>query len=615
MSSSPPPSAHTAWIDFGDPLAPEAPRWRWRFGAPRRWWVAWRADEVPAVLDAVHAASCAGAWCVGWVAYEAAAAAGLPVSAPAAGQALAVWAAFDRAEPWPIEPTAADGPCPAWQVQGWTPAWDEAAIAQAVQQVRDRIECGEFYQVNLTQRVRAQWRPAGDTPVQAALLAWFERLLDAQPGGYALLLDARAAGVQPWAVASVSPELFVDWCGSTLTTRPMKGTAARVSDPEQDAARARTLQADPKERAENVMIVDLLRNDLGRVAQLGSVRVRDLWQVQALPTVWQMTSTVQAQARAGLRLSDLWRALFPCGSVTGAPKHQAMACIRALERDPRGVYCGAAGIVQPGGRVTLNVPIRTLVLTGEPQRSTVVVGVGSGVTWGSSAQGEAAEWRAKLAFVARADAPFALLESLRLERGRVARARSHWRRLHRAALHFGWWWAGAPQAVRRRWWDALRAAARAHPQGIWKLRVVVERSGQVQAQVTPVQPWTSPVSIALAHEPMVAVDDFVRHKTTRRDAYARFVAPPGCVDVLLYNAVGEITECTIGNIAACVDGQWVTPPLSCGLLPGVMRSHLLRQGVLREARLTLDDIPRVTRWALMNSVRGWVEARLVRPSG
>ncbi|TSE20931.1 Aminodeoxychorismate synthase component 1 [Tepidimonas alkaliphilus] len=600
-----------AWVDFADPLQPAGPRWRWHLQQPVRVWVARTPAEVPALLDEVHAAACGGLWCVGWVAYEAAQAwwPRLPWRALPPGSAYALWAAYADAQPWAPQAHSFEA---GWRLDSWQRPWtaDQARVALAT--IRQRIEQGVCYQVNLTERRRASW--CADDPAQTplALRAWFDRLRDAQPGGYAMLLEAAPLAVQPWALLSLSPELFVDWHGSTLTAQPMKGTAPRQPDPQADRAAAQRLRDDPKERAENIMIVDLLRNDLGRVARTGSVRVTELLALQALPTVWQMTSTVQAEARAGLRLSELMAAVFPCGSVTGAPKGEAMRLIGELERDPRGVYCGALGLMQPGGRVTLNVPIRTLALHGSPQRAWVSYGVGSGVTWDSDPEAELREWEAKTQLLHRAAQPFELLESLRLQEGRPLRWRAHWRRTWAAALAFGWPWAERQvRAVRRRWLQAVATLARQRPSGVHKVRVRLNRAGQVQAEAAPLAPWPHPARVTLARAPLQVADALlVRHKTTLRQHYEAHRAPPGYVDVLLYNERGELTEGTLANIAARLDGVWVTPPVRCGLLPGVMRAQLLRQGRLQERVLTLDDVPRVQAWAWLNSVRGWVEVEL-----
>jgi para-aminobenzoate synthetase/4-amino-4-deoxychorismate lyase len=407
-------------------------------------------------------------------------------------------------------------------------------------------------------------------------------------------------------VSSVSPELFFHWKDGVVTTQPMKGTAPRGADDATDRASADALLATPKERAENLMIVDLLRNDLSRIAAPGSVRVPRLFELHALPTVWQMTSTIRARTRPGLRLAELFAALFPCGSVTGAPKRAAMAAIRSLEASPRGVYCGALGVMQPGGEVTFNVPIRTVVLRADdprdPARWRMECGIGSGITYDSRAASEAQEWRDKQAFLRRAARPVELLESLRLEDGRYWLLDGHLARLAQAAKHFG-----HPLDVARVR-DALDATARTLPTGVHKVRLRVTDRGEVLVDASPLAPTQEPVRLAFASRPMPPADEFILHKTTRREAYAAFTPTGGAFDTLLWNAAGELTETTIGNVALRIDGRWLTPPVSAGLLPGVCRAALLAEGRVAEARLLVDDLAKAEGVAFFNSVRGWLAA-------
>ena len=608
------PDAPVALVDFPDPTDASAPRWRWRFQRPLRWLVAHDPSQVAGLLDAAHEAALQGHWCVGWVAYEAAPglAPHLPVKALPPGHPYAVWGVFDQAEPW--EPDAeAPPPDASWHVEGWHADLSDERIEQHVDTIRELIRQGEVYQINLTSRLDSAWHNPEGADARG-MLPWFQALRRSQAEAYCLYLDGRAAARQPGAVLSVSPELFVDWHQGQLTTRPMKGTAARQPSPAADAQAAEHLRHSPKEQAENLMIVDLLRNDLSRVAQVGSVSVPSLFDVKAWPTVWQMTSTVTATSRPALKLSELFTALFPCGSVTGAPKRQAMHHIARLERSPRGVYCGAVGLIQPGGRATFNVPIRTATLNTPPPPAPwhARCGIGSGITLDATPAGEVREWRAKQAFLKRADQPFQLIESLRLDEGQIPRIDLHLARLLASATHFQWPWAlvasGAEVLARAR--AALQQHAAPHPTGVHKLRLLVDVHGQLHTECAPLQGWGPSPRVALATQPMPEADDFVRHKTTRRQVYAGFAPPAGCVDTLLYNERQELTEFTIGNLALELDGLWCTPPLSSGLLPGVMRQHLLSQGQLHERVLTLSDVPRASRIALLNSVRGMVEVTL-----
>ena len=551
-----------------------------------------RATTPAAVIDVLaqaEAAARAGAWVLGGLRYEAAAAFDAALTTHEAVAPLADFAVFDTApEPWPAGEPAHTG------LLAWQDAQPDAT--PAIERIRHYIRAGDCYQVNLTTRLHAA--AAGLDPAQL-----FLALHASQPGGFSLFL--REAGV-----ASVSPELFFDWRPAAgghgswqLAAQPMKGTAPRGSDPVEDEAAQAHLRSSDKERAENLMIVDLLRNDLSRVAQLGTVQVPRLFELHALPTVWQMTSTVTALSRPGLTLADAFAALFPCGSVTGAPKVRAMQVIRELEPTARGWYCGALGLIQPGGAATFNVPIRTV----EFNDRGLTCGIGSGITLDSEPAAEIDEWRAKMRFLLRAEAPIAALETLRLEAGVAVRAEAHLARMQRTARHFG---LGFSRDEVR---SQLAALAAAHPEGCWRLRLTSDAQGTLAHTLTALTPTREPVRLALAGRPMAVGGpqaEFIAHKTTRREVYA-FDKPPGVFDLILWNEAGELTECSFGNLALQIDGGWLTPPRSAGLLPGVLRAELLAQGRLREARLTRDDLVRATGIAFFNSLRGWLEAELV----
>ncbi len=575
--------------------------------------VAHALHEVRGVLDAVFGAAQQGRWCVGHVRYEAAPAFDAALQTHAADGPLAWFAVYDA--PLPPCDGADDAVAAATPAQlVWTDSPERAVFDTALAQIQQAIAAGELYQVNYT----APFHGTLQGPAQAL----FAALLRAQPGGYAAYLQAGDEQV-----LSVSPELFFDWQdapeGGTLLARPMKGTAPRGATPEQDALQAEHLRTAPKERAENVMIVDLLRNDMSRVALPHSVKVPALFATQALPTVWQMTSDVTARTRPGTTLTDVFAALFPCGSVTGAPKVRAMQMIRALEPAPRGVYCGAVGVVRPGGvagpdgkhpvAATFNVPIRTVLLRsagGDTDASPVIAeatcGIGSGITSGAEAGAEWAEWHYKRAFVDRASGPFELLETLGLHDGKYPHADQHVRRMGEAAAHFGFVFDA--HAARQ----TLQTAALQHRNGDWRVRLLLAADGSTRAEAFALQATAEPVHLRLAPRAFVAAhSEFVRYKTTRRAHYAAFApTTPGVFDTVLWNEAGEITEGTFGNIAAFIDGRWVTPPLSCGLLPGVGRAVALREGRVVEAVLRVADVPRVQGWAFINSLRGWLDATL-----
>lgn len=553
------------------------------FGAPRTVLQTHELSGVRAVIEAAEAAACQGAWVIGWLAYEAAAAfdPALPTHAPDGPLA---WFGVHDAPLDGLVPVAADAVRVAWE-----PAPGERAVFdRALHELLQAIEAGELYQANHTARWRGELQ-------QGHALDLFETLRREQPAGYAAFVDAG-----DHQVLSVSPELFFDWDGSEVLTRPMKGTAPRGRDALEDAALATQLAASAKERAENVMVVDLLRNDLSRVALPGSVQVPSLFDVQALPTVWQMTSDVRARTRPGTRLFDLLQALFPCGSVTGAPKRQAMRRIVQHEVGPRGVYCGAMGVLRPGGGATFNVAIRTVALQGRA----LSMGVGSGITAGSRARAEWREWQHKAAFAQRAAEPFELLETLALDGGQWRHEALHRERMAASARHFGFAW------VEKAWHAALRKLADEHPTGLWRVRVLGARDGRIAASAHAMAATPVPVSLVLTERPFLSAHSpFVRHKTTRRAHYeAAERTLPGVFDTLLWNDEGELTECIRGNIALRFDDEegWLTPALDCGLLPGIGRQVALAEGRVREAVIPVSALSVAREIAFLNSLRGWL---------
>ncbi len=592
------PEAHahafSALIDFSDPCDPGASRLRLAFGTPRQTLVAHSCDQVRPLLDAAQAQAQRGHWCVGYVRYEAAPAFDPALAVQRADGPLAWFGVHDSAQPWPAgQPDPSAAPRATWDAALAWPAFE-----QAVAEIHRAIAAGELYQVNYTARLRGVLEAGTSQQACGQLLAFFAALQRAQPGGYGAYIDTGDEQI-----LSVSPELFFDWRGQRLLTRPMKGTAARGATAREDAAASAALRGCAKERAENVMIVDLLRNDLSRIAEPFSVRVPRLFHTEALPTVWQMTSDVEARSRADCTLADVFAALFPCGSVTGAPKVAAMRSIRALEPDARGIYCGAVGVLRPGGAATFNVPIRTVTLRG----NAACCGIGSGITAGARAEDEWREWRHKRAFLDRASAPFELLETLALDDGESRDAPAHLARMAASARHFGFAW-NELEAER-----CLEAARIRHAAGRWRLRMLLDAQGRMQVQAFPMDALPASVRLQLANRAFdEAGSEFVRFKTTRRAHYDAFAPTrPGVFDTLLWNARREITECTRGNVALrMADGRWVTPALHCGLLGGIARARCLREGRLVEAVVRVEDLPRVRALAFVNSLRGWIDAAL-----
>lgn len=571
-------------------------------GTPAPALVAEQPAEVVPVLRAVEAAAAAGWWAAGFVSYEAAT--GLDptlVTRRAAcgegcGEVPLAWFALFAAPhvTAPVQP----GPTPerGYSVAPWQPDWQPAGYRHQVEAVRERIAAGDTYQCNLTVRLRSQ--------AEGDLSGLYRDLAVAQRGAYNAYLDTGR-----FVVASASPELFFEWSADQVTTRPMKGTAARGRWPAEDSEQAGKLVRSAKDRAENVMIVDLLRNDLGKLAEPGSVAVGALLALERFETVWQLTSTVTARPRPGTTLTDIFRALFPCGSVTGAPKQRTMALIADLEESRRGVYCGAVGVVAPPGapfRARFNVAIRTVVV--DRVSGAAVYGTGGGITWDSTAQSEHVELLAKAAVLVTPGEEFALVETLGFTpRGGLRNRELHLARLAASAGYFGFSF-DAGQAR-----SALRGTL-AGVSGPRRVRLVLSRSGAVTAESAPMPPPPRrPVVVAVDPEPVDPSQVWLYHKTTRRSTYQeRAARHPGVDDVVLLNDRGEVTETTIANLAVRLQGSWWTPPIAAGCLPGVERLRLLRRGRLRERTVTLAELCSADGIALVSSLRGWRPAVLER---
>jgi para-aminobenzoate synthetase/4-amino-4-deoxychorismate lyase len=474
----------------------------------------------------------------------------------------------------------------------WQATQSDNELLASLHTVRQSIAQGRYYQLNLTTALQAHGNG------QAAAL--FGGLRALQPSQYGFLLDT-----PDWAVASASPELFFHWHEGHLLTQPMKGTASPSGDPALDRLQ---LQASAKDRAENVMIVDLLRNDVSRVARPGTVRVSSLFDVQSQPTVVQMTSTVQGQTREGTSLADVFRALFPCGSVTGAPKAETMSHIASLETRPRGVYCGAMGMILPGGSCLFNVAIRTI--THQKATGDLSYAVGSGVTWYSDPADELREWQVKAGLAHRVARAFEVLETVRLQDGCWHLLDLHLDRLGRTARHFSY---PADLATIR---AALERVSAAQPSGCWRGRWLLAAEGAFRVELHPMDALPLPLTVQWATSAMAGDAAYIRHKTTFRPHYdAHRPVAAQASDTLLWDAQGQVLETLRGNLVMQdAQGLW-TPPDGL-LLPGVMRQHLLQAGTIRQRPMTRDALLRAEALWVVNSLRGWMPvACLVEASG
>jgi para-aminobenzoate synthetase/4-amino-4-deoxychorismate lyase len=552
-----------------------------------------RLEDVHRLLDDVEAETGAGRYAAGFVAYEAAPAfdRALTVRAErAVGLPLAWFGIFaTRRTAEPLRAPDEDPP------GSWSSELDELGYGVAIGRIKERIAAGWTYQVNFTEQL--------DRPYPGDPFLLYRQLVSAQAGAYQGYFET-----DEFAIACGSPELFFALEGDRVISRPMKGTAARGRFPIEDAARAEGLLASAKERAENVMIVDLIRNDIGKIAVPGSVEVPEICRLERYPTLWQLTSTVEARLTEGTGLADVFAALFPCGSVTGAPKASTMALISELERSPRGAYCGAVGYVGPHAEhrwAQFAVGIRTAVV--DRARGHASYGVGSGITWDSTEGGEWAELAVKTAVLAAAAGPFSLFETLRFEPGIGAVSlRRHLDRLAASADYFGFSYAE----------DELERVLRGALAGtavVSRVRIVLGRDGAVRVDVEPLGSGEPlPIRLAIDLQPVGHRDPMLFHKTTDRDRYdSRAARHPDADDVVLVNDRAEVTETTRANLLVRIDGSWWTPALDCGLLPGVGRAALLESGAVGERILRIDDLRGAEEIATVSSLRGQRRALLV----
>ena len=496
---------------------------------------------------------------------------------------------FQAAQSLPRAEAGDTGGCLDWRP---TVTWEE--YERALLRVKDRIAAGDTYQVNYTYRLRA--------PFDRDAWRYFLELAGRAGTSHAAYLD-----LGRWSVCCASPELFFLMKGGTLVSRPMKGTAPRGRTLAEDEDRVRWLRESEKSRAENIMIVDMIRNDMGRVAEIGSVCVPNLCEVERYPTVLQMTSTVSARVSAPP--SEVLRALFPCASITGAPKVSTMGIIAELESTPRGLYTGGIGHLSPDGEgfsAWFNVAIRTVVIDRESRAAEY--GVGGGILWESDPADEYRECELKMRVLRPAPSPIELLEAILwtptegyflLER--------HLDRLCESARYFGIDIDAA--GVRA----ALDGLASTLPPKEHKVRLVVSVGGRPDVTAQALDEIARPAVqwVCLARQPVRSSDVLLRHKTGSRAVFDRERREhPGFDDVILWNERGEITESCTANIVAEISGARVTPPLSCGLLPGTFRAHLLEEGTVGERVITRDDLRACPSIWLVNSVRKWMPAVL-----
>jgi para-aminobenzoate synthetase/4-amino-4-deoxychorismate lyase len=609
----------TVLLECGKPnnTEPNAESYMRIFTSPLRVCVANTSAELAGLFSAIESAVASGLTAAGFFTYEcgncfepkAAVRASLP------GQPLAWFGIYERAYRFDLATGSfPDGEPPglaSFRTGGERPdkklpdetevqaslALTEEQYAERIAAIHEWIRAGDVYQLNFTAPYSLQ--------VRGRVAALYARLRERQPVEYGAFIHWSAGR----RILSFSPELFFrvdeENGGRRITTKPMKGTAARGRTTQEDRERAEWLRNDPKNRSENVMIVDLLRNDLGRVAKFGSVHTENLFAVERYPTLWQMTSTVTGELRDEVGFHDIFKALFPCGSITGAPKVRAMQLLAQLEEQPRGVYTGAIGYFSPR-RTVFNVAIRTLELVGEQG----TMGVGSGIVIDSVAKEEYRECVLKAEFLTgsaqRFPERFQLIETMLWDRS-YPFLELHLDRLMDSAEYFQF--ECEREAVRA----ALMEYARAFEDGApRKVRLLVDREGCVNIGDKILQgnggKDAKPMHACISRQRTDEKDPMLYHKTTHRPLYAeafKEAVDKGFDDVLFMNQRGEVTEGAISNIFIEKDGRWLTPSVECGLLAGVYRRHLLETLPRVEERVIyVGDLRTAEAVHLCNAVRG-----------
>jgi para-aminobenzoate synthetase/4-amino-4-deoxychorismate lyase len=562
------------WLDFTRPVAVLTAR---------------DLSEVPGlILEAEGRAIADGLYAAGFVTYEAAAAFDAALVTHEAGRLPPLCLGLFR-EPQVVKRLEAPA-SPVADVGPWRMSQARADYVATIAEIKRQIALGNTYQVNYTLRQRSD----------RVGRAWDLFVAAAADAPYAAFIEA--AG---FSIVSASPELFFELDGERLTCRPMKGTAPRGMTLQGDRAHRDRLRESAKDRAENVMIADMMRSDMGRIALPGSVEATSLCALEKYRTVWQMTSTITTATRASV--AEVFGALFPCASVTGAPKVSSMKIIRQLEDTPREIYTGAIGFIEPRRKARFSVAIRTAWIDTTAQAG--VYGVGGGIVWDSDANDEYEECLHKAKVLSRAAwaGEFELLETVLWSPGEgFFLLAEHLQRLADSAEYFGF--ALERPAIER---DFARLAARGTREPR-RIRLRLQKDGRFTIEEGTVPASEGAMRVRIAAHPVDAGDPFLYHKTTHRAVYEQALSQAGdCDDVLLWNGERELTESTIANVVVRLQGRLVTPPVACGLLGGTLRAKLLGDGIIEEDRIALDTLQSAEEIFLINSVRGWMPCSLV----
>ena len=537
-------------------------------------------DQVEALLREVEAYQEKGFYAVGYVSYEAAPAFEKKFavhSAPLMGEYLLYFTIHEEVEtlPFPEDYEAVDLPAN-WKEEVEAPAYQEA-----IKTIHHHIRQGDTYQVNYTVQLSQE--------LKSDPFAIYNRLVVEQKAHYNAFIQHDDVSI-----LSISPELFFEQDDRLLTTRPMKGTTRRGLTNQEDLQESAWLKADPKNRAENMMIVDLLRNDMNRISEIGSEQVTHLCQVEQYSTVWQMTSTIESRLRSEIDLLQTFRALFPCGSITGAPKISTMEIIHKTEKAPRGVYCGTIGILLPKGKRIFNVAIRTLQMQGNQ----AIYGVGGGITWDSKWESEYQETKQKSAVLYRQEPRFELLTTGRIHKGELTFLEQHLTRLREASRYFAYPY-DEPKLLK----ELQEELARLESNLDYRCRIALHKNGTFHLVITELTDLpASYLQAQLIEQKLDLATPFTYFKTSQRDHLSQ-----SNHEQIFHLPDGTLLETTIGNLVLEIEGQLYTPPAHLPLLDGIYRRHLLETQQVEEKLLTLNDLELADRVYACNALRGLYE--------
>ncbi len=559
-----------------------------RFENPEEVFIAHRVEEVIPCLNKIEEIVLKhGLYAAGFLSYEA---------APAFDEALCVkpmdsfplvwFGMYAKPEMFQLP---AHEVASAYTLGEWTPSVSTSVYERTIAEIKELIARGDTYQVNYTFRL--------NTTFTGSSWSFFLKLVQAQQTGYAAYID-----MGRYIICSASPELFFRLDGDTLVSRPMKGTAARGRTLAEDKNQSEWLYNSEKNRAENIMIVDMIRNDMGRIANIGSVEVTSFYDIERYPTLFQMTSTVASTTSSSI--TEIMTALFPCASITGAPKPRTMEIISELETTPRRIYTGSIGYIASDRKARFNVAIRTVLIDRKAEQAEY--GFGGGIVWDSDSTDEYRECQVKARILTSDSPEFSLLETM-LWTSDIGYflLDYHFRRLLDSAEYFDY--NADIEHIEKK----LKSEAASFSNVPYKVRLLVSKEGTIICQSIPLKDSEQPktVRLRLSPEPVDSANFFLYHKTTNRQIYdAAKAACPDCDDVVLFNEKDEITESCIANIIVKMDGELVTPPVECGLLPGTFRAWLLDRGEVKEKVLTIDALKKAEEIYVVNSVRKWQNA-------